>query len=101
MSKRLIEGSEFADTNLDYSVCSHLQPILELLSRDGNSFDDSSPLDKRRGGSTRLVAKPIDFELIERYFEIPKFIELNRAVRSVICRKCWCDIAGPQPDSVS
>jgi hypothetical protein len=101
VTKSLIEGSEFADTNLDYSVCSHLQPILELLSLRGNAFDASGPLDKSRGGSTRLVAKPIDFELIERSFEIPTFIELNRTDRAVICRKCWCDIAEQQPDSVS
>lgn len=101
MIKRSIEGSEFADTNLDYSVCSHLQPILELLSQHGNRFDNSGPLDKSRGGSTRLVSQPIDFELVEESFEIPKFIELNRPARTVICRKCWCDIAEQSvPDSV-
>jgi hypothetical protein len=93
VSKTLIQGSEFSDTNLEYSVCSHLQPILELLSQHGNTFDDSNPLAKTRGGATRLVAKPIDFGLIEGNFEIPKFIELNRLGRAVICRKCWCDIA--------
>ena len=93
MSKKSIKGSEFSDINLDRSVCSHLQPILDLLRQHGNIFNDPSPLEKTRGGATRLVAKPIDFALIEGSFEIPKFIELNRVARAVICRKCWCDIA--------
>lgn len=93
MKKRHIEGSEYSDTNLEYSVCSHLQSILEVLEEHGNTFDHSAPLDKSRGGSTRLVSKPIDFELIERTFEIPEFIEFNNPHRAVICRRCWCDIA--------
>lgn len=92
MGKRTVNGSDFADVALEHSVCSHLQPILELLKEHGNIVDDSRALDKTRGGS-RFVMRPIDFALIETTFEIPKFIELNRASRAVICRRCWCDIA--------
>ncbi len=93
MEKRQIQGSQYADTNLEYSVCSHLQEILDLLVEHGNSFDHSLPLERLRGGSTRFVAKPINFDLIERTFELPKFIELNKGQHCVICRRCWCDIA--------
>jgi hypothetical protein len=72
-----IKGSEYSDTDLKYSVCSHLQPILQLLQQHGNTFNATQPLDERWGGATRLVSKPIDFELIESEFEIPSFIELN------------------------
>ena len=39
-----------------------------------------------------VVSEAIEFDLIERTFEIPAFIELNRKLRSVVCRRCWCAI---------
>ncbi len=95
MDKREITGSEFSDTNLEYQVCSHLRPILDLLASHGNSYDPSAPLytDKGGGHTGSVTSHPIDFELIERTFEIPSFIELNRRLRSVVCRRCWCAIA--------
>ena len=96
MDTRIIRGDDFSNTELAYSVCSHLKPILELLVQHGNAFDASNPLDISRGGSTRFVEKPIDFQLIQRTFEIPSFIELNPGERAVICRKCWCDLAERQ-----
>ena len=91
--KRKIVGSEFADPDPESSVCSHLQPILDLLAESGNSFDRSAPMNRSRGGATRLVTKPIDFTLIEATFEVPAFIELDRPREAVICRRCWCDIS--------
>src|SRR4051812_37589832 len=93
MRKQQIQGSEFADTDLEYSVCSHLQPILKLLTENGNGYDSSKPLDRSRGGSTCLLSKPIAFNLIEDHFEIPTFIELRKPDQSVVCRRCWCDLA--------
>lgn len=91
--KLQIGGSEYSDVNLEHNVCSHLQPILDLLQARGNVINRSDPLDKSRGGATRFISTPIPFDLIESYFEIPEFIELNRRERAIICRRCWCDIA--------
>ena len=95
MTKIKIQGSQYSDADLKRSVCSHLKQILDLLVRNGNSFDESKPLisDPRGGGATLCVVKPINFDLIQQTFEIPAHIELNRNEKAVICRRCWCDIS--------
>lgn len=70
MDKREIQGSEFSDTKLEYQVCSHLRPILDLLVKHGNSYDRSAPLyTDKGGGHTLVVLRPIDFALIEGTFK--------------------------------
>lgn len=93
--KQKIEGSEYADTELTYSVCSHLQPILDCLEKNGAEFDKRKKLYTDKGGAHSLkLDSKIDFGLIETNFEIPCFIELSSDYKSVICRRCWCDIEG-------
>lgn len=93
--KRKIEGSEYSDTDLTYFVCSHLQPILRFLDENGAKYDKGQKLQQDKGGahSFKLRSK-IDFHLVEKAFEIPHFIELSPEYKSIICRRCWCDIEG-------
>lgn len=94
MSKIEINGSEFSDTNLEYSVCSHLQPILERLERNGNGYAHGSPMrTDKGGGATRVVDKQIDFDLVDTIFEIPTFIKVSRDEKAILCTRCWCAIA--------
>ena len=93
MSKLKIGGSTFSDTNLETDVCSHLRPILALLVSQGNSYDPSEPLQRdKSSASRRLVNGPLDFQLIEDSFEIPKFIVLAREHGTILCQTCWCAI---------
>ena len=93
MSKAQIKGSEFSDTNLEYQVCSHLKPIQDLLTENGNSFSHPSRLIKERdGASIKLLPKPIDFDLVEQSFEIPSFITLGIENNAILCERCWCEI---------
>lgn len=90
-----ISGSEYSDTNLEGSVCSHLEPILNKLEEHGAKWDKSQKLKTDKGGAYTLKLKtPIDFNLIEDTFEIPHFIEISKEFNSIICRRCWCDIEG-------
>lgn len=90
-----INGSESADTDLEYNVCSHLREILGVLEMEGISWDKAKPLatDKDGGHSLKLNGK-INFQLISERFEVPGYIELLPKYKSVICRRCWCDIEG-------
>lgn len=95
--KMKIEGSAFSDTDLKNKVCSHLQPILDALIENGNSFDQASPMQTDKGGGwTRIMSRPIDFHLVEEKFDIPKFIELHKNTGTIFCSRCWCDIASPK-----
>lgn len=94
MNKLKIVGSEFSDMNLKLSVCSHLKPILEFLERNGNSYDHNTPnFTDKGGGATRFIRESIDFDHLEKVFEIPSFIKLNRDEKAVVCTRCWCVIA--------
>lgn len=93
MSKITIQGSKYSDTELSSSVCSHLEPILDLLEKNGSRYDHATPMETDKGGgSTRRIKGVINFDLIENVFDIPKFIKLNRKEKSVFCARCWCDI---------
>ncbi len=93
--KRQIIGSEFADTNIEHNVCSHLKEILDVLESHGATWDKTKPLSTDKGGahSLKLNGK-LDFRLISKMFEIPSYIELSPEYKSIICRRCWCDIEG-------
>lgn len=94
MGKQLIKGSDFADTNLDSQVCSHLRPILDVLLSAGNSYDQSTQLQTDKGGGHTLnVSLPIDFPLINRTFQIPTFIDVSVKNHAIVCRRCWCAIS--------
>lgn len=93
MSRIRIQGSEFVDSDLEFSVCSHLQPILEFLETNGNSYDHSAPMYADKGnGPTRFIKGAINFDLLESTFEFPAFIKINPKEKVVFCNRCWCNI---------
>jgi hypothetical protein len=93
MEKLSIVGSEFSDTDLEFQVCSHLLPILELLEASGNKYNHSDPLSRDKySESKRVVEGPIDFHLISETFEIPPFLSLSPTKSTVFCQRCWCSI---------
>lgn len=93
--KTEIGGSEFADTDLQYNVCSHLTEILDVLKADGATWDKTKPLATDKGGAHSLkLNEKINFRLISKIFEIPSYVELSPEYKSIICRRCWCDIEG-------
>lgn len=96
MSEKIkIEGSEFSDTNLELNVCSHLEPFLSYFETKGAKWEKQKPLLTDRGGAHTLKIKhKIDFDAVRRDFEIPRFIDLAEEYKSIVCRKCWCDIEG-------
>lgn len=90
-----ISGSEFSDTDLKHDVCSHLRQILKVLEENGATWDKTKPLTTDKGGARSLKLKgKINFKLISDTFELPSFIELSPEYKSIICRRCWCDIEG-------
>lgn len=94
MKKKII-GSEYSDTNLNQSVCSHLQPILDVLKKNGALIADDGKMHIDKGGAYTLKLKSkINFSLLRKEFDFPDFIELSEEHGSVICRRCWCDIEG-------
>lgn len=99
MSKIKIEGSLFSDTNLESSVCTHLQPILAYLEKNGVGYDHATPMFTDKGGGwTRFVEGTIHFDQLESIFEIPSFMKFNRREKAIVCTRCWCDIAvGAEP----
>ena len=93
MSKITIQGSKYSDTDLSSSVCSHLEPILDFLEKNGSQYDHVTPMETDKGGgATRRVKGSINFDLIENVFDIPEFIKLNRKEKALFCTRCWCDI---------
>lgn len=100
MNKIKIQGSEYLDSNLEFSVCSHLQPILEFLEKNGISYDHTVRLYLDKGaGAIRYVRGAIDFDLLESTFEIPAFLDFFRKGKTVFCRRCWCSIVeGKSPN---
>ncbi len=95
MSKITIRGSEYADEELTVGVCSHLEQVLQYLT--GNKFEkyiNQASFTDKGGAHTLKINKVINFRDIENKFEIPHYIELSEKYKSIICRKCWCDIEG-------
>lgn len=93
--KKIIYGSEHADIDLEYDVCSHLKPILLFLEKKCRIVKKNKKLFTDKGGAHTLKIKgKIDMDLINSEFEIPEFIELSTEYHSIICRRCWCDIEG-------
>ena len=43
-------------------------------------------------GPTRFIKGAIDFGLLEKTFEFPAFIKMNRDAKVVFCNRCWCNI---------
>jgi|GEM_PF-3074407 len=92
--KTIIKGSDFADTDLSFSVCSHLKPILDYLVELGNTYETGKPLKRERFGSSVLqVNKSIDMTAVRDKFIIPTFIVLDDTRGRIFCDRCWCEIS--------
>ena len=92
MKKRIIV-SEYSNKNLNQSLCSHLQPVLDVLRENGALIADNGKMHADKGGAYTLKLKSkINFNLLRKEFDLPEFIELSEEYGSVICRRCWCDI---------
>ena len=89
--KRSIDAMPIDVTNDPYT---HLIPIVELLIVAGNTSTHEGFYFDRDGWRCDLV-DPIDFDLIEKTFDLPSTILLSRENDSILCRNTWVEIKGP------
>jgi len=80
-------------------VYSHLEPIVDLLLDNGNGLSHDYKWGEDRTGFYCHFRLPLDFELIEKAFELPPFVTLNRQSDSVECQRTWASIVGGIPRS--
>lgn len=76
------------------SPCRYLQPVVDLLVAHGNRV--YRPFFTDKGGDTScLLADPIDFNLLDEWFEFVAPVEARRA-HDVITSSAWdaCRVAG-------
>jgi hypothetical protein len=72
----------------------HLQPIVDVLIANGNSYAHASGFFRTQAGWLCELKRPLDFDLIGRIFLLPDSIELVEANGSIWCRNCWSEICG-------
>jgi hypothetical protein len=80
----------------------HLSPIAEALIKAGN--EPSPPIDghvpnrigfyQDKDGWRCDLLRPIDFELLDRKFELPRSLTLNFAASSILDCLTWIEISG-------
>lgn len=79
----------------------HLIPLIEMLIEHGNK-PVPSPKSNRwglyvtRGGWLCDLQKPIDFELVQRTFELPGSLKLSPEAGTIFCENSWIEIRGPK-----
>jgi hypothetical protein len=76
------------------SAHSHLDAIVECLIRHGNKPKFSFVWGGDKDGFKCRMSNPLDFELIERMFELPSSVHLLREKDLVYCERTWASIAG-------
>ncbi len=75
------------------SVCSHLEPITQLMENNGAKLDWATGLiPDKAAGNILLSETKIDFNLIEDKVNIPDYINLDPNREIIFCNKCWCAI---------
>jgi hypothetical protein len=83
----------------------HLKPIVEALLEAGNEpsppFEGHVPnglgfYQDKHGWCCGLLRR-IDFELVERLFELPPSLSLNAESNSISDRQTWIEIRGNRP----
>lgn len=73
----------------------HLDQLVDVLVLHGNSIQrGAAKWRSDQGGWYTQLEKPIDFDLIEKVFDLPSSIHLQRAYDSIFCAKTWCYIRG-------
>ena len=75
-------------------VYSHLEPIVDLLLRNGNSLAKDFRWGENRSGFYCFLQAPLDFDLIEKSFVIPESIRLDRENNEINCDHTWASIKG-------
>jgi len=75
-------------------VYSHLEPVVDILLENGNKLARDYKWGENRTGFYCLLQKPIDFDLIERTFEIPSYVRLDRQSSVIECDLSWVTIRG-------
>lgn len=63
----------------------HLQPIVDLLLKHGNQSAYEFLWGENRTGFFCHLSKPIDFDLIDRTFELPESVRLFPEQGSIEC----------------
>lgn len=83
------------------AVCSHLASIVDVLEKNGCKFDWSTGvIPDKAAGNILLADTDIDFELIEKSFNVPGYINISPSRNLVFCNKCWCAIERKQPGKI-
>lgn len=75
-------------------VHSHLDPIVDLLIQHGNLLARDFRWGENRTGFYCFLQHPLDFDLIEKYFEIPSFIRFDHQNDAIECDYSWATIKG-------
>ncbi len=75
-------------------IYQHLDPIVDLLIEHGNKLSELYRWGENRTGFFCNLLYPIDFDLIERAFDIPDYLILSRTTDTIECNKSWASIAG-------
>lgn len=87
---RIAEGDEAAERPFE-----NLLPIVDALVAGGNEWTSpTGPFYRDRDGWRCDMADPIDFEMIEELFELPRSIELAPARGTILDRNTWVVIEG-------
>lgn len=72
----------------------HLEPIVDLLLANGNQLSREYRWGENRTGFYCFLKRSLDFDLIERTFELPSFVRLNREEDAIECDRTWATIRG-------
>jgi hypothetical protein len=75
-------------------VYSHLDPIVDLLLANGNRLAHEFKWGENRTGFFCHLRKDLDFDLIDKTFELPPFVRQHRENNSIECDKTWATIVG-------
>lgn len=74
MEKRILKKQDYSGLPR-YAL---LDPILDLLLANGNELATTFRWGSNPTGYFAILKRPIDFSLIEKNFEVPEIVALNR-----------------------
>jgi hypothetical protein len=86
---KIVDGDPFSSRPYE-----NLLPILDALVVAGNVALDGGFVLHQDGWRGR-VAKPIDVDLVDRLFQLPRSIRVSRAHDTILDESTWVSIEGP------
>lgn len=86
--------SEITLNPLARPIYLHLEPIVDLLLTNGNELSLKFKWGENRTGFYCFLKHPLDFDLIERIFNIPSFVRLDKEGDAIECDRTWTTIRG-------